>query len=287
MRESIRWAAVAPGVEVMAVAHSTRLYRVVLDSYMVGELARGRVEWRARGATRTQGAGDLVFGEPGELYASHRHGAPGTWNALFIAAPIVEQAAAELGIPGAAPHLRAAQARDLGLSRALARFHRVVAAGGTALERDEQLSDCVRRLVQGHAERRPAAGRHATRANEPVAVRRAREFLHAQVATPVSLDELAGAAGVSKYHLVRAFRRAVGVPPHAYQVLLRVGLARRLIATGQAFSHVALVSGFAAQSHLNRHFTRVVGVTPGAFRRASMELLAASKIVEDPRGAGA
>jgi AraC-like DNA-binding protein len=253
----------------MAVAHSTRLYRVVLDAYMVGDLVQGRVEWRARGAAHTQHAGDLVFGEPGELYASHRHGGPGTWHALFVAPALIEEAASDLGARGAALHLGAAQARDPALSAALARFHRAVASGEGGLGRDVHLAACVRRLVEHHAERRSKADTPRAVWAEPRAVRRAREYLDAHAAAAVSLEALAAAAGVSKYHLVRSFRRVVGVPPHAYQVQLRVAVARRLIAAGHPLSRVAFDAGFAAQSHLNRHFARVVGVTPGAYRRAA------------------
>lgn len=268
MRESISWGPAGPGVEAMSVASSTRLYRVVLDGYLVGDLVEGCVDWRARGSARTQRPGDVVLGDPGDLYASLRHGQPGTWHALFLAPALIEQAASELGLLRSADlHLRAPQVRDPALSATLARFHRVAGWPDARLERDSALAACVRRLVAQHAERGPPGGTHRARGNEPQAVRRAREYLDAHVAAAVSLDALAAASGASKYHLVRAFRRVVGVPPHTYQVLLRVALARRLIAAGHPLSRVALDAGFAAQSHLHRHFVRVVGVTPGAYRR--------------------
>lgn len=269
VRESIRWGPAGAGVEAMAVANSTRLYRVVLDTYMIGHLDRGSVEWRTRGVTRTQTTGDIILGEPGELYASHRHRCPGTWNALFLAPVIIERAATELGARHANVHVAATQLRDPALALAIAQFHDAKQRGDTGLERDTHLAECVRRLVEHHAERRPGTPARRIPTDEPHSVRRAREYLDAHATSPVSLDDLALAAGVGKYHLVRAFGRVVGVPPHAYQIQLRVALARRLIAAGQPLSQVALDAGFSAQSHLHRHFVRVVGVTPGAFRQNS------------------
>jgi AraC-like DNA-binding protein len=64
------------------------------------------------------------------------------------------------------------------------------------------------------------------------AVRRAVEYLHAHMADDVSLDDLAAAAHLSKYHFARTFRRLVGCPPHAYQLRVRLGHARRLLLGG-------------------------------------------------------
>ncbi len=72
--------------------------------------------------------------------------------------------------------------------------------------------------------------------------------------------------GASPTHLVRAFTRTFGVPPHAYLVGRQVDAARRLILDGVPPAEVAAATGFHDQPHLNRHFRRYVGTTPGRFR---------------------
>ncbi len=266
--ETIRWLPVGPGgggAEATSAFDSTRLYRIPLDTFMVGGLARGQVDWRYRGTEYTQQSGDVVLGEPGELYATSRHHVPGRWHALFVPAPLVESTARELGVRGAELHLRRAQAYDPSLLAAIARVYNAHAVPGSQLARDAHLARCLELVVDRYAEAGPPPSRAA---GDPVAVRRAREYLHAHATSDVSLDVLARAAYASKYHLIRAFRRAVGVPPHAYQVYLRVAVAKRLIAQGVPISHAALDAGFAAQSHLHRHFVRAVGVTPGEYARA-------------------
>jgi len=116
--------------------------------------------------------------------------------------------------------------------------------------------------ITRHSESRaatPAAG------PEPAAVRRAREYLRENVVQAVSLSDLSEASGLSGYRLNRAFSRAVGLPPHAYQIRLRVERARELLAAGSAPAVAASESGFSDQSHLTRHFKRITGFTPAAY----------------------
>jgi AraC-like DNA-binding protein len=81
----------------------------------------------------------------------------------------------------------------------------------------------------------------------------------------ISLDRLAAAAGVSKFRLVRLFRSAFGIPPHAFQIGHRVMAAQRLIERGGRPADVAVRAGFYDESHLARHFSRRVGMTPGTY----------------------
>jgi AraC-like DNA-binding protein len=99
-------------------------------------------------------------------------------------------------------------------------------------------------------------------------VRLARAFLHDALADKITLDVLAAHAELDKYHLVRAFRSAVGVPPYEYLTQLRVWKARELLRHGARVTEAAQAVGFYDESQLHRHFRRIVGVTPGRFSRS-------------------
>jgi AraC-like DNA-binding protein len=106
---------------------------------------------------------------------------------------------------------------------------------------------------------------------EPIShpvVWRARDHLRQEYARRVTLDELAAVVGMRRFALAHAFTREVGMPPHAYQTHVRVHRARELIGKGQLLSSVSQQVGFADQSHLTRHFKRVLGLTPGRYVRA-------------------
>ena len=98
-------------------------------------------------------------------------------------------------------------------------------------------------------------------------VRRIRDHLRREFARTITLEELGHRAGMCRFALVRAFTREVGLPPHAYQTHLRVLHACELIRKGTPLSVVALNVGFSDQSHLCRHFKRILGLTPGAYGR--------------------
>jgi AraC-like DNA-binding protein len=100
------------------------------------------------------------------------------------------------------------------------------------------------------------------------AVARARDLLHERFADELPLDGMARTVTMSKCHLVHLFHKELGMPPHAYQIQLRVTQARRLVAAGTPLAEVASLTGFADQSHLTRLFKRIVGVSPGQYAAA-------------------
>lgn len=113
----------------------------------------------------------------------------------------------------------------------------------------------------------PTLASKSNAARQPDGVERVRTHLRARIAERISLDELASVAGLSKFYLLRAFRRAHGVTPHAYQMQLRLALAWRLIVDGQSLSSATYDAGFADQSHLTRCFSSAFGLTPARYVR--------------------
>lgn len=98
--------------------------------------------------------------------------------------------------------------------------------------------------------------------------RRAKEILSSDLARNIELKALARECGLSVSHFSRAFRHSTGAAPHRWLLEYRVDTAKPLLRDRElALSAVALACGFADQSHFTRTFTRVVGVSPGAWRR--------------------
>ncbi len=89
---------------------------------------------------------------------------------------------------------------------------------------------------------------------------------------PPSIAGLARDSGLSVFQLIRRFRAALGATPTEYRVHLRARHARDLLAGTRTIGEVAHLAGYADQSHLNRHFKRVFGITPGAYRGAIRRL---------------
>src|SRR5262249_54973914 len=102
----------------------------------------------------------------------------------------------------------------------------------------------------------------------PEAVRRARAFLHDALADKITLDDLAEHAGLHKFHLVRAFRSEVGLPPYEFLTYIRVSRARELLRRGVLVAEAAQAVGFCDESQLHRHFRRIVGLPPGVYAKS-------------------
>lgn len=107
---------------------------------------------------------------------------------------------------------------------------------------------------------------HPTRRTRPLA-EQVRAFLEANYAESVCLESLGGQFDVSPFSLLRLFRAHFGLSPREYQTLLRVRQAKRLLQNDLPIAEAAAEVGFCDQTHLGRHFRRIVGLTPGNYLR--------------------
>lgn len=99
-------------------------------------------------------------------------------------------------------------------------------------------------------------------------MRRVRDFMEANLERDIGVGDLAGLVGLSPKHFARAFRETAGVPPHRYLVARRIERAKALLEGSLPIAEVALVCGFADQSHFTTMFRRATGATPAAWRSA-------------------
>jgi AraC-like DNA-binding protein len=151
---------------------------------------------------------------------------------------------------------------DPPLRARIASLHQALRRPGEALEADSRLTLVRERLVQHlrRSIRSPAPARNS------VLARQMRELLDARLETGVSLGEASRLLGADATHLVRSFSHEYGMPPHRYLTGRRLDQARRLLLAGLPAAAVAHEVGFFDQSHLTRHFKRLLGVTPTAYR---------------------
>lgn len=268
----------APDLDLLRASYVDHRYsRHTHDTYAVGVILRGAEGFSYRGARHTAPAGSVVLIDPGEVHTGEA-AAVGGWRYRMLY-PSVELVRSTAG-GGGTPSFRSAVVDDPELARLLVTAHRAL-EGPDPLARSSLLAGALSALVHRHASARPPARRptSALDAARP-AVRLALELLHADLTASPPLADLAAAAGLSPYHLLRVFRAETGLPPHAYLTQLRVRRARRLLDSGVQPADVALATGFADQSHLTRHFKRIVGVPPGVYARGTAGSTARSKNVQ-------
>ena len=100
-------------------------------------------------------------------------------------------------------------------------------------------------------------------------LKRVQQHLTENMAEPITLADLANAAGLSRMHFAAQFRAATGCRPHDYLLQQRIEHAKSVLAnTDTPLVEVALSVGFQTQSHFSTVFKRLAGETPGRWQRA-------------------
>ena len=99
-------------------------------------------------------------------------------------------------------------------------------------------------------------------------LRRACEFIEANLEGDPSIVDIAAECGLSSSHFAKAFKRTTGAPPHAWLSRRRIERAKQLLReTNLPLAEIALACGFVDQSHLSRMFAKNEGCSPGRWRR--------------------
>lgn len=269
-----------PGVRILRGWGSTHLWRVLSDVYAISTPPHSAAEFRYRKDTHSFSSQAIALIEPDEVFEITRMPFPEECRSLHIAPSVIETAARELGIRGGRVAFKHALVRHRELFALTMRLHEVLETEASTLERQSSFTRCVHHMLEDVTE---ISARTIKTRSETSAVRHARELLDARFAEDVSLDELATASGLSRFHTLRTFAALVGLPPHAYQTQLRINQAMQLLAAGMPASAVASEVGFADQSHLHRHFKRINGITPGAFIRGVRVGLQSSAVAKRRR----
>ncbi len=236
--------------------------------YVFGLVSAGamRVDCGHCSETHVLAPGDLLLTEPDQVYRSRALGKP-PWR--YFSVSVSKEKLASLlddgtGKPFAPPHFAGGAIKNKLLRQRFLKLQNSLNDEQNSLESESCLLDWVVSVIETYADKQhDSSSRKIGR--ETTAVRRVREFIRENVAENIRLQDLTEIAGLSAFHLNRAFRRQIGLPPHEFQTQLRIEQAANLIRQKTPLADIAAALGFADQSHFNRFFKRYTGVTPRRF----------------------
>jgi AraC-like DNA-binding protein len=251
-----------PGFHVMDAENSAREWRVVSHLFYIVVFKTWRGHASMAGRTHPAAPGFVLCNRPNELMIGRPQGGlPGSFKVLEFTAELLEEWLDEQ--PGATLCPKwsgAVQPLEPALSAQFSHFFREFEPGASPLQLQSELLHLSEAIVQHLIAGMPA--RAARLVGPPIrGTARMRECLHEE-GFDIDLETLAQKAGLNRFQALRSFKRRYGLPPHAYQIAVRLGQARRLLCEGSAPVEVALRCGFGDQSHFTRHFKRAYGVTP-------------------------
>lgn len=238
--------------------------RHVHEGYVIGVIEAGVEAFTYRGTLYHAPAGSIVLINPDTVHTGHAGDENGwIYRTLYPSRDLVRNIAAQMADRHTGlPWFPEPVIRDAHLARLIRNMHITLETSDAALERETRFIWAVSRLIDRHAANAPPTrpGRGDQRA-----VERIREYLCAHYRDNIPLDRLAALVGLSPFYLTRLFTQSTGLPPHAYLTQVRVERAKTLLRRGRSLTDTALAAGFSDQSHLTRHFKRIVGVTPGQY----------------------
>ena len=161
-----------------------------------------------------------------------------------------------IGLPPASP-IVAPVRTDAATVRRFRELYDALARDASPMEQDERYDALASRVLGGEGRRASKPAR--------ASLLRARDFIAAHAAERIGVRDAAAQANLSPWHFVRAFRQHFGMPPHRFQLCMRIDLARRFLAEGRPSSEVAHATGFADQSHFTRSFKHLLQTTPARY----------------------
>ncbi len=252
-------------LEILRASYITHTFaRHAHETFTIGVIEMGAGAFDTRKDTHIAYPSNLFIIHPDEVHNGYAAIPAGwTYRVLYPDPTVLQQILLEqTGSMREVPFFPHTIIQDQHLSKLILSLHALLEQPSGRLEREISLHEALAHLISQHASPIP---RVQPVSREHRAVARVQDYFYAHIGENVSLDQLADLVDLNPSYFLRTFRKQVGLPPHAYQIQLRVQRAKKLLQEGMSPPQVALEMGFADQSHFARHFRHLVGVTPGHY----------------------
>lgn len=252
-----------PFVECRCSTGSTRSFKLHLHrTFSIGAIDCGKACCRVGEQAITLSAGSLTLINPETLHFCNAVASEGrSYSMLYLDVEWCRTVQQSLWRVDSFVPVTVAVLHHPGLYRLYGRvMDALIDPAVDLLEKEQQLIELVGRVFKngcGSQPGKPLAGGN---------IDRLKEALSADLREELTLEGLAQSMGANPYTLLRRFKAATGITPHAYRLNCRIEQAKRLLQQGMDIAETALECGFFDQSHLHRHFKAMTTVTPQEYR---------------------
>lgn len=267
-----------PGIRILKAFYRKHHFKTHAHAgYTLGMIINGAGGFRYKGREQVTCPGHVTLLDPFEPHAGHVIGETGwRYNTLYISPGYVSETAADLlgNRPAQIRFGRDAALSDPEIFKLLSAFHAKLRHDDALLESESILQLIISKLLARYAERK---GRLPNIRHESRRVNRLLDYIRSHFRDKIMLSELAELTGLSKFQVIRMFRKSKGLSPHEYQNQLRIREVCRLLNRKVHMAEAALDTGFYDQSHMSKCFKSIIGVTPGKYMDACNILQDASQ----------
>lgn len=235
------------------------------EGLVIGVIEKGNLGFDYRGERVVASAGQINIADPGEVHNGFSVSKQGWQYRMFYLKPghldrICNDMCDKIH---PLPFFKQGVIKDHALAGQIQLLHRDFENPDISLlEKESRFCTMISNFIFRHSLQKASP---VFSGSEKKAVTRIKEFMQDFYDTTICLDDLSRVAGISRYYLLRVFAKETGLTPHAYLNLARVTKARELMEKKVPIIEAALATGFFDQSHLNRVFKKIYGITPGQF----------------------
>jgi len=249
------------GIDIVEATYDKEVFpKHIHEGYAIGTLSKGAQRFFYKGENHVSTSGHLVVVNADSVHTGES-ASEGGWcyKAIYPTPEQISQAVAELDSSKSfAPSFLDPSVMDKDLVVHLNQIFQSQDLNYPELTTESLLVVFFMKLLKRSGNTTPTDSSLSASSN----VLRVKDFIHEYSHLDIKLDELSNMSGLSKFNLLRQFKREVGITPHQYQIQMRLRNARQLLKQNKLPVDVAMACGFYDQSHFNTHFKRTYGTTP-------------------------
>ena len=234
------------------------------DYYVICLIERGHQSFTHKGTKHLTSPGGVILINPEAVHTGEAADQQGfEMRSLYPTTSVMETAVFELtGRHRGLPFFKDVRVDHRWAANSVLALHKAISQGASTLECESRFLWTIAQLIKRYAD---IGSSEQPLGKEKKAIQQARHYIEEYFADGITLNQLAQLVALSPYYLLRVFHAEVGMPPYAYLESVRIRHAQRLIEAGKPLAEVAVEVGFSSQSHMTRHFKKIIGVTPGQY----------------------